>query len=386
MEKALLDERGETSPPISVTDPINAQILRVSEDQLSGFYRDPFVEIAARCCLDPELVRRRIAAMLRAGTIRRVRQTLYSNLLAPGALVAWNVPQERLDAAFDFLFQKDPFSGHVVIRSTDRDTPGSRFRLWTTLKVPQGFSLSKHCQWLQQKIGAVSFRLMPARAIFVLGVGHVRRQELEIGEMAPEPAQLQPIRQVWLNEEEWKVLAELKREFSPEEIRPDPWAQRATQAGMSLSRFFEIAEGLSQKGVLGRFSTFLEHVKPLKDGYRVTLFNALFHWALPPGWEEKAGCEIGRFRILTHAYWREAGKEFENVNLMAVAHGKDKRKLLAHKEAIDRHLHNLGIPVEYTNIFWGGRSEIKPSEILPSAYKNWCTSMGIDWRTMKEEV
>jgi len=59
--------------------------------------------------------------------------------LAPGALVAWQVPVEKLDAAFDFMFQQDPFSGHVVIRSTDAATPGSNYRLWTTLKVPQGF-------------------------------------------------------------------------------------------------------------------------------------------------------------------------------------------------------------------------------------------------------
>ena len=61
----------------------------------------------------------RIRAMLSAGTIRRVRQTLLATNLAQGALVAWQVPAEKLDAAFDYMFQKDPFSGHVVLRSTD---------------------------------------------------------------------------------------------------------------------------------------------------------------------------------------------------------------------------------------------------------------------------
>ena len=41
----------------------------------------------------------RIAAMLRAGTIRRVRQTLLASNLAEGALVAWKVPEEKVDAA-----------------------------------------------------------------------------------------------------------------------------------------------------------------------------------------------------------------------------------------------------------------------------------------------
>ena len=92
--------------------------------------------------------------MLRAGTIRRVRQTLMATNLAAGALCAWQVPHERLDDAFEFMFREDPFSGHVVIRTTDAATPGSNYRLWTTLKVPQGFALAKHAAFLARTIGA----------------------------------------------------------------------------------------------------------------------------------------------------------------------------------------------------------------------------------------
>jgi len=56
---------------------------------------------------------------------------------------------------------------------------------------------------------------------------------------------------------------------------------------------------------------------------------------------------------------------------MAVAHGTEKARLLEHKAAIDKHLALCGIPVSYTNVFWGGRSEIKPSEISPFAYQDW---------------
>ena len=92
--------------------------------------------------------------MLRAGTIRRVRQTLLATSLARGALCAWEIAPERLDAAFEFMFREDPFSGHVVIRTTDAASPGSSYRLWTTLKVPQGFSLRKHAEWLRGRVGA----------------------------------------------------------------------------------------------------------------------------------------------------------------------------------------------------------------------------------------
>ena len=132
-----------------------------------------------------------------------------------------------------------------------------------------------------------------------------------------------------------------------------------------------MARRLADRGVIGRFSTFLEHVKPSVGGTRVTRYNALFHWQVPRGREIDAGREVGRHYIVTHAYWREGGPEFGNVNIMAVVHGTDKALVMAHKSAIDGHLEEAGIGFGYTNVFWGGRSEIKPSEISPVAYAAW---------------
>src|SRR5216683_2623507 len=106
------------SVPVEFGDPTNARILAVSEDRVQGFQRDPLNEISRLSGVAASVVRERIQAMMRAGNIRRVRQTLLATNLAQGALVAWQVPLERLDAAFDYMFQRDPFSGHVVIRST----------------------------------------------------------------------------------------------------------------------------------------------------------------------------------------------------------------------------------------------------------------------------
>jgi DNA-binding Lrp family transcriptional regulator len=357
--------------PVEHNDPTNEKILAISEDKIDGFVREPFEEIARRSGLTSDLVMARIAAMLRAGTVRRVRQTLLATNLADGALVAWKVAPEKIDAAFEFMFREDPFSGHVVLRSTDAVTAGSDYKLWTTIKVPHGFSLQRHGEILAEQVGADHFRLMPAKGIFTLGVGHVRRKAIPPGSKADHPATMNAVHAAKLSEREWDVLLALKREFTPEEIQPSPWRARAEEAGVSYEEFCEIAEALTTRKVIGRFSTFLEHVKPSSGGVRVTRFNALFHWAVPPGRELEAGGEVGRHEILTHCYWREAGPEFRNVNIMAVAHGTDKELLLAHKRAIDEHLAACGIPVSYTNVFWGGRSEIKPSEIAPQVYRAW---------------
>ncbi|NBV22036.1 MAG: Lrp/AsnC family transcriptional regulator [Proteobacteria bacterium] len=369
--------------PVEVADPINHRILAISEDQLQGFQTDPLGAIARQADLPLETVIERIQAMLRAGVIRRVRQTLLATNLAQGALVAWEVPQERLDAAFDDLFANDPFSGHVVTRSTDAATPGSTYKLWTTLKIPAGYSMPRHCEYLAKRIGAGHFRLMPARKLFALGVGHTRRKGMEPGSKAEVPAEATDVAMVTLNELEWRILEAVKREFKAEELVPDLWAARAVEAGVPLKTFLEVAADFNERKIIGRFSTFLEHVKTLTTGEKVTKFNALFHWAVPPGREIEAGREVGRHHIMTHAYWREGGPEFRNVNVMGVAHGTDKALVLAHKAAIDAHLASLGITVSYTNVFWGGRSEIKPSEISPNAYREFCRANGLDPERMK---
>ena len=356
----------------------------MSEDRIAGFLEDPFSEIARLSDLPLETVLERLRGMLESGVIRRIRQTLMATNLAPGALVAWQVPAERLDEGFDYLVAEDPFSGHVVIRSTDAATPGSVYRLWTTLKVPQGYSMQRHCELLASRIGAGAFRIMPAKRLFALGVGHVRRRGMEPGSRTDEPGQVIDTNIVELSPLEWRVLGPLKRELSPDELLGEPWRPRADEAGIPYAQFLAVAHGLAQRGVIGRFSTFLEHVKPSATGARVTRYNALFHWRVPRGREIEAGREVGRHHILTHAYWREGGPEFADVNIMAVAHGTEKPAVLAHKDAIDRHLESIGIPVAYTNVFWGGRSEIKPSEIMPQAYEAWCRRVGVDVAAMRD--
>ena len=370
-----------TAPTVSVSteisDPINARILAVSEDRIAGFVNEPFAQIAFCAELPEEVVIERLRAMLSSGVIRRIRQTLMATNLAPGALVAWRMPSEKLDSAFAYMVNDDPFSGHVVIRSTDAETPGSVYRLWTTLKVPQGFSMTRHCDFLASQVGAEAYRIMPAKKLFALGVGHMRRRGMEPGSRSESAGRVLDTNIVELSPLEWRVLTALKREFTVEEITPNPWRARADEAEIPLEQFVSVARSLSAREVIGRFSTFLEHVKPSAAGERVTRYNALFHWRVPTGREIEAGREVGRHHILTHAYWREGGPEFADVNVMAVAHGTDKQLVLDHKAAIDDHLREAGIPVLYTNVFWGGRSEIKPSEISPVEYEAWAKRVGL---------
>ena len=212
-----------TDVPIAFDDPVNAKILAVSEDRIEGFCADPFAQISEQSGVPLAQVLERIRAMLEAGHIRRVRQTLMATNLAPGALVAWQVANDRLTSAFDWMFRADPFSGHVVIRTTDGATAGSAYRLWTTLKVPVGFSMQQHCNYLMSQTGATAYRLMPAKRLFTLGVGHVRRRDIAPGERTDEPGRVRDTVVVTLTDLEWRVLTALKREFAREEIARRGW-------------------------------------------------------------------------------------------------------------------------------------------------------------------
>jgi hypothetical protein len=144
-----------------------------------------------------------------------------------------------------------------------------------------------------------------------------------------------------------------------------------------------VAQSLDARGVIGPFSTSVEQGKVSSAGMRPPRFNALFHWRVPEGMEVDAGKEVSRHHVVNHAYWREAGAEFGNVNLMAVAYGSEKEVVEEHKFLIDEHLREAGIPILYTNVFWGGRSELKSSEISPVEYAAWCRRVGCNPRDMK---
>src|SRR5260370_27129099 len=92
--------------PIAHTEATNAKILAISEDRIQGFVRDPIGEIAERSGVPVDTVIQRIRAMLRAGTIRRVRQPLMATNLPEGGLGAWQLPADKVHSGFDFLCQQ----------------------------------------------------------------------------------------------------------------------------------------------------------------------------------------------------------------------------------------------------------------------------------------
>ncbi len=362
--------------PHDISDPVNRCILAVAEDRLEGFHPLPFDALASLCGLSVETVLCRLRAMLEAGTVRRIRQTLLSTSLAEGALLAWKVPETSLGKAYHWLKEHDPFTGHIVLRhSQDPAAPGAEYRLWTTLKVPVGYgSIQEHCQLLSRHIGATDFVPLPVVGMFALGVGHVRRAHLAPGDMLPAPPPMQKTVRPQLSPREWQVLLALKESLAPHELVRDPWAARAHAIGMSPSEFNALAARLDRLHVIGRFAAFLDHTGKARP-HAGTGASGLFHWAVPPGREEEAGRECGRHTCMTHCYWRSGGQPFGGAQIMGVVHATHREGVMAHKNAIDAHLSRCGIPILHTAVFWSEQAEIRPSEINPARYQEWLNHM-----------
>ena len=359
--------------PASAADPVNRRILCVAEDAVQGFHRYPFRAISAQCYITEDEVIARLLAMRAAGVVNRTRQTVLSTSLANGALIAWQVPEEKLESAYAWLCANDPFTGHVVIReSNDPTAPGAGYRLWTTLKVPTGYgSVEEHNNLLQRHIGATDWVALPVVGMFALGVGHTRRAGLKPGDKLPTAPAMQCPAQPRLSEKEWAVLLSLKESLQPAEFVSCPWEARAAALGMSCDEYCAIAEELDRRKVIGRFATFLNHQRGGADRNTGTGAAGLFHWAVPAGMEERAGAECGRHICMTHCYWRSGGEKFGGAQIMGVVHAPTREEVLAHKAAIDAHLAACGIPLLHTAVFWSLRAEIRPSEISPLQYRNW---------------
>lgn len=318
----------------------------------------------------------RMRAMLAAGTLRRIRQTLLSTSLAEGALIAWEIEEGFLEESYQWLLENDPFTGHIVLRECDDPHgAGAQYRLWTTLKVPTGYgSVEEHCRLLSPLIHAKDFVPLPVVGMFALSVGHIRREALQVGDKTPDLPQMQRPCSPQLSEREWGVLLQLKESLLTEELVSQPWAKRAAALGMSEEEFCSIAEGLDAKGVIGRFASFLNyHGKKMSGGGKRA--SGLFHWTVEAGSEERAGAECGRHQCMTHCYWRSGGERFAGAQIMGVVHAGSREAVLEHKAAIDAHLSQEGIKLLHTSVFWSLRAEIRPSEIRPDLYRAWQASM-----------
>ncbi|MFN2441991.1 MAG: hypothetical protein ABR517_04855 [Thermoanaerobaculia bacterium] len=353
----------------TIADGLNREILAAAREALPTFSRDPIAAIAAAASIDAEDVVSRLRSMLRSGAVRRMRQTIRGATIAPGALVAWRIPPWKIGDAWQFLVDRDPFTAHIIMRGAEAGAPHPDWSIWTTLKVPHPHSLQKHCEFLRTVFDAEAYVALSPITVFPVASGN--------GAKRGEPRNGIEPRQVSLDDEEWRILFALRREFTPDEIDTDLWRGRAIEARTSQKRFLEIADTLASKGIFGRFALDVEQIHDGGSGAIKRRTDVMFQWSVTVRDADRAGREIASHRGLEHCSRRTASREWPEANLIAVTHGAGREPLEALKGAIDTRLHECGIEVLGTGAYWAAKRHVRQSEISSRVYDLWSRSMGI---------
>ncbi len=305
--------------------------------------------------------------------------------LARGALCAWEVAAgTRLDAAFEYMFREDPFSGHVVIRTTDAVTRAAptgfgrrsrfrkAFRCGNTLSccARRGSARALPADAGQDALHAGGRARAPARARAGrarrrtgAAAGHDARRALRARVARPDRAQT-------------RVRARTKS-FATFGARGPPkpaW----------ISRRSPTSRGGSERA---RRDRAVLDVSRARQTNRERRTRHALQRALPLG--GTAGPRDGgraarsaRHYVITHAYWREGGPEFHDVNVMAVAHGMEKAVVLAHKAAIDAHLREARHRVCVHERVLGRPQRDQTIGDRTGRVSRFCRSHGIDPETM----
>ncbi len=211
--------------PTSPNDPVNTDILLVAEDRIKGFRRLPFHAISEQCGHPVPVVIQRLKAMMEAGVVRRVRQTLLATKLAQGALVAWSLPEGKLDAAFDWMKELDPFYGPCGAPQYGCGQPRRQL---------QALDHGQGARGVRYAGGTLRHPETPYRRRRLCSAAGTRRlcagggahapQGTQARRKTPEPAPMQETKTVSLSELEWKVLLSVKEQLRPEEMVEDPWS------------------------------------------------------------------------------------------------------------------------------------------------------------------
>ena len=265
--------------------------------------------------------------MLAAGTIRRIRQTLMATNLAPGALVAWRIAERQARRRLRFPVEatiRSPATSSSA-RPTPR-RPGSAYRLWTTLKVPQGFSMTRALRL------ARCARSAPRRIASCRRSGCSRSASATCAARAWSPAarptssgQVLDTNIVELSDLDWRVLEPLKREFAVDEIGDNPWAG-ARRGSRALARRVRARRAVAERARRDRPLLDVPRAREAVDRRhaRHALQRAV---SLARARRAARSKRDARSAAITSSRTRtgaRAGRSSRNVNIMAVAHGTDK--------------------------------------------------------------
>jgi len=295
-------------------DAFDRSLLALTQRRIP-LVREPYAQIAAEVGCPESRALERLAAMRGpGGPIREVSAVFDSQALGyRQALVAFRVPDDRLDAA-GALVAEHPGVSHCYARSAG-------YNLWFTLACSptSRLGLDRTAQLLAERCGASGRMILPTLRRYKLDVRFAQTSE---GEVDPDQGDV-----LTSPERERRVSADLPLSPSPEQVRAiqalqidlpnrsDPFAPLAASAEMTPDMLLVHAADFLSAGWMRRYAAVLRHRVAGAEA------NLLVAWRVDEAQADLYGPQCARFRSISHCYLRPAGPDWP-WNLYTMIHGR----------------------------------------------------------------
>ncbi len=287
-------------------DSIDRKLLNLLQNEFP-LEREPYAAIGLRLHIDAGTVLERIERLKQQGIIRLIGPVLDSRRLGyQTTLVAMTVPQTALKKAELAITQH---SG--VSHGYERD---HRFNLWFTLAVPPSVDIDTEVQQLVHSTGAQTAVSLPSIRVFKIGTYFDMEEN---GTSTFKPVWYDTsVGQVELSRKERSVINGIQCEL--------PLVQRtfdnaADKLGMDVDDLLSCCRSLQQRGIIRRFSAFINH------NCAGFVANAMSCWAAPPDILDAAANTLAALKEVSHCYERKTNSLWP-YNLFAMIHCHTKER------------------------------------------------------------
>lgn len=244
----------------------------------------PFAAIGEQMGINEEDVLARTRRLKEDGIIRQISAIFDSRLLGySSTLVAIDIPEERVDESAGRI-SEHPGVSHNYKRD-------HQFNVWFTLTLPPGADLEAEVARLSEEAGARRARILPALALFKIGV----ELDLEQGTNSAEKRKRSKEPPQSFTEEDLAYVRVLQQDLLLEAAPFRGWAE---SLGVSEDELFARARDFEASGVMRRFAAVLRHQKV---GF---VANGMICWRIPEEQLPELGYRLASYPQVSHCYQR----------------------------------------------------------------------------------
>jgi siroheme decarboxylase len=280
----------------------------------------PYAEVARLAEVPQEEVLSRVQHLLDERIIRQVTPIFDTRVLGyKSMLVAASVDPENPHRAARIV-NSHPGVSHNYLRNHD-------FNMWFTIAVEPDskLGLDGTLDVIQRETGADSIRQLPTLRLFKIRMDLEMEQGTEALQQAAADSEYREPEPIELEELDIAVIKTLQGDLP---VVPEPYAQAATELGISQEALLEHLESMQERRALRRVAAILYH---RRAGYSA---NGMGVWRVPDERILELGPLMASFRGISHCYQRPTYADWP-YSVFTMAHGRSKEECDAVLDSIE---------------------------------------------------